>query len=80
MCNLLTDSEKTTFGIHKYKTRPDTRNKQPKGNKPWFNNECKFTRQNYRKLKRKLKIKRTETLKQEVAVAEKPYKMLILVT
>jgi hypothetical protein len=39
--------------------------------KPWFNYECKVARQNYRKLKRKLKIKRTEALKQDVAEAEK---------
>jgi hypothetical protein len=38
-----------------------------KGDKPWFNYECKVARQNYRKLKRKLKIKRTEALKQDVA-------------
>jgi hypothetical protein len=41
---------------------------------PWFNYECKVARQNYRKLKRKLKIKRTEALKQDVAEAEKRYK------
>ena len=69
--NLLIDSAKTTFGTHKYKTRPDTCNKKPKGDKPWFNYECKVARQNYRKLKRKLKIKRTEALKQDVAEAEK---------
>jgi hypothetical protein len=27
LCNLLIDSAKTTFGTHKYKTRPDTCNK-----------------------------------------------------
>ena len=74
LCNLLIDSAKTTFGTHKYKTRPDTCNKKPKGDKPWFNYECKVARQNYRKLKRKLKIKRTEALKQDVAEAEKRYK------
>jgi hypothetical protein len=49
---------------------PDTCNKKPKGDKPWFNYECKVARQHYRKLKRKLKIKRTEALKQDVAEAE----------
>jgi hypothetical protein len=58
----LIDSAKTTFGTHKYKTRPDTCNKIPNVDKPWFNYECIFARQNYRKLKRKLKIKRTEAL------------------
>ena len=28
LCNLLIDSAKITFGIHKYKTRPNTRNKK----------------------------------------------------
>jgi len=56
LCNLLIDSAKTTFGTHKYKTGPDTCNKKPKGDKPWFNYECKVARQNDRKLKRKLKI------------------------
>jgi hypothetical protein len=37
LCNLLIDSAKTTFGTHKYKTRPDTCDKKPKGDKPWFN-------------------------------------------
>ena len=46
LCNLLIDSAKTTFGTHKYKTRPDTCNKKPKGDKPWFNYECKAARQN----------------------------------
>jgi hypothetical protein len=56
LCNPLIDSAKTTFGTHKYKTRPDTRNKKPKGDKPWFNYECKVARQNYRKLKRFLSL------------------------
>jgi hypothetical protein len=74
LCNRLIDCAKTAFGTHKYKTRPDTCNKIPNGDKPWFNYECIFARQNYRKLKRKLKIKRTEALKQDVAEAEKRYK------
>ena len=74
LCNLLIDSAKTTFGTHKYKTRLDTCNKKPKGDKPWINYECKVARQNYHKLKRKLKIKRSEALKQDVAEAEKRYK------
>ena len=39
LCNLLIDCAKTTFGTHKYKTRPDTCNKKPKGDKPWINYE-----------------------------------------
>ncbi|CAG2254171.1 unnamed protein product [Mytilus edulis] len=49
-------------------------NKKPKGDKPWFNEECRFERQNYRKLKRKLKFRKTDTLKREVSEAEKRYK------
>jgi hypothetical protein len=33
LCNLLIDSAKTTFGTHKYKTRPDTCNKKPMGDR-----------------------------------------------
>jgi hypothetical protein len=55
--NLLIDSAKTTIGTHKYKPRPNTCNKKPNGDKPWFNYECKVARQNYHKLKWKLKIK-----------------------
>lgn len=48
--------------------------KKTKGDKPWFNHECKFERQNYRKLKRKYKKIKTERLKREVTEAETRYK------
>ena len=43
-------------------------------NKPWFTNDCKFARQNYRKLKRKLKKRPSTLLKNQVKESEKKYK------
>ena len=62
----------TTFGT--YKNKRKNVNRKPKGDRPWFIYECKFARKNYRKLKRKFKKERTETLKQKVTEAEKHYK------
>jgi hypothetical protein len=72
VCDIFVDSAQTTFGT--YKNKRKNLNRKPKGDKPWFNYECKFPRKNYRKLKRKLKKERTETLKQKVTEAEKHYK------
>lgn len=36
--------------------------------------QCKFQRQNYRKLKRKYKRYKTDTVKNELAAAERQYK------
>ena len=72
LCDIFVDSAQTTFGT--YKNKRKNLNRKPKGDKPWFNYECKFARKNYRKLKRKFKKERTETLKQNVTEAEKHYK------
>ena len=72
LCDIFVDSAQTTFGT--YKNKRKNLNRKPKGDKPWFNYECKFARKNYRKLKRKFKKERTETLKQKVTEAEKHYK------
>ena len=45
-----------------------------KTHKPWFTVQCKFQRQNYRKLKRKYKRYKTEAVKNELAAAERQYK------
>jgi hypothetical protein len=45
-----------------------------KGDKPWFNLDCKFARQNYRKLKRKKKLYPWQITSEEVNNAEKHYK------
>ena len=62
---------KNTFGTRSvYKGKP----KIVKGDKPWFNLDCKFTRQNYRKLKRKKKLYPWQITSEEVNNAEKHYK------
>jgi hypothetical protein len=45
-----------------------------KTHKPWFTVQCKFQRQNYRKLKRKYKRYKTEAVKNELDAAERQYK------
>ncbi|CAG2184684.1 unnamed protein product [Mytilus edulis] len=74
LSNLFIESAKNTFGSRKDTQKRKSTNKKPKGDKPWFNEECRFERQNYRKLKRKLKFRKTDTLKREVSEAEKRYK------
>lgn len=53
LCEILIESAKATFGISHSKNGK-TRQKSLM-NKPWFNRECKFARQNYRKFRRKFK-------------------------
>ena len=46
VCHLFISAAKNTFGTRSvYKGKP----KIVKGDKPWFNLDCKFARQNYRK-------------------------------
>jgi hypothetical protein len=42
--------------------------------KPWFTVQCKFQRQNYRKLRRKYKRYKTDAVKNELAAAIRQYK------
>ncbi|CAG2257963.1 unnamed protein product [Mytilus edulis] len=51
LCEIFIESAKATFGISHSKNGK-TRQKSFM-NKPWFNRECKFARQNYRKFRRK---------------------------
>ena len=53
LCKIFTDSAKTTFGTFIPRKKATSRDKSKC--KPWFNMECKFARQNYRKLRRKYK-------------------------
>jgi hypothetical protein len=46
----------------------------PSSYKPWFNLDCKFAQQNYRKLKRKKKLYPWQITSEEVNNAEKHYK------
>ena len=73
LCHLFISAAKNTFG-----TRSVYKGKQNivKGDKPWFNLDCKFARQNYRKLKRKKKIYPWQITSEEVNNAEKHYKTL----
>ena len=39
LCDIFVDSAQTTFGTYKNKSK--NLNRKPKGDKPWFNYECK---------------------------------------
>jgi hypothetical protein len=42
LCDIFVDCAQTTFGT--YKNKRKNLNRKPKGDKPWFNYECKFAR------------------------------------
>ncbi|CAG2216686.1 unnamed protein product [Mytilus edulis] len=76
LCNIFVKSGKTTFGtytVKQTKKRGDFGNK----NKPWFDEECKFARQNYRKLKRRFKSKNHSKNHSDMLNAEKAYKNIL---
>jgi hypothetical protein len=50
---VLLDSAKQTFGVKLVNTNYSKKKKIAKGDKPWFDIDCKRARQNYRKMKRK---------------------------
>jgi hypothetical protein len=61
--------------IIKQRTATKSRPRQKKSeDKPWFSVECKLSRQNNRKLRRKYKKNRTEKNKEEINKSEKYYK------
>ena len=67
------DSAKETFGtITKSNNRKKKRN--TKIQKPWFDLDCKFERQYYRKMKRKHKFRNSDNSRKELKEAEKKYK------
>ena len=75
---LFIDSAKLTFGTQDITSnRGKNSNRKPRGDKPWFDHECKFARQHYRKLKRKFKYRPTNVQKREILDAEKRYKKLL---
>ncbi len=45
--------------------------------KPWFNQDCRFARQNYRKLKRNINKKSNKKQRDEFNICEKNYKKLL---
>ncbi|XP_063436376.1 uncharacterized protein LOC134717812 [Mytilus trossulus] len=69
------ESAKTTFGTRTDK--PKKRAPKKKGDKPWFNYDCKFARQNFRKLKRRLKFSPSLLLYNEVKDSERKYKKVM---
>ncbi|CAG2237322.1 unnamed protein product [Mytilus edulis] len=76
LCNIFVKSGQTTFGtytVKQNKKRGDFGNK----NKPWFDEECKFARQNYRKLKRRFKSKNHSKNHSDMLNAEKAYKHIL---
>ena len=73
LSELFVDSAKKTLGT---RTTINSKNKinNSKTDKSWFTVQCKFQRQNYRKLKRKYKRYKTDAVKNELAAAEREYK------
>ena len=73
LSEIFVDSAKKTLGTRTTKNSKQQINNS-KTHKPWFTVQCKFQRQNYRKLKRKYKRYKTEAVKNELAAAERQYK------
>ncbi|CAC5421809.1 unnamed protein product [Mytilus coruscus] len=72
---ILIESARDTLG-----TRPDKPKKRAsknQGDKPWFNLDCIFERQNYRKFNRKLKARPSPVLLTTVKESEKIYKKVM---
>jgi hypothetical protein len=76
LSEIFVDSAKKTLGTRITKNSQQKINNS-KTHKPWFTVQCKFQRQNYRKLKRKYKRYNTDAVKNEVAAAERQYKRTV---
>jgi len=74
VCNLLTNSAKSTFGT--YTKAKNIRNVTSKS-KPWFDEECRQARKQFRCSKRKLKRNRTQALENDTKSLEKKYKRIM---
>lgn len=57
LCQIFIESATSTFGTKLYKTENTSRQNQVCKSKPWFNEECKIARKNFRNRKRKLRKK-----------------------
>ncbi|CAG2247790.1 unnamed protein product [Mytilus edulis] len=73
VCKIMLNSARNTFGIFK----PKKRKKLKPVDKPWFDEECRFARQNYRKLKRNISSKSSVQQKQNLRLTEKKYKQIL---
>jgi len=72
LSQIFLDSAKSTFGTYCHKAGKTHQTKLI--DKPWFDKDCKFARQNYRKLKTIFHKYRTKINKQMLAESEKKYK------
>ena len=73
---IFVESAKSTLGTRIIKTVPNSRTSN-RGDKPWFNIDCKFARQNYRKLKRRVNNSSPAFMHRELRLAEKEYKKVL---
>ena len=72
---MFTETAKTTLGT--YTSNYKNKIKKPRGDKPWFNIDCNFARQNYRKLKRRYKKYPSQFSREQYKKSEKEYKKLL---
>ena len=78
LCSIFCKSAKSTFGTCKFSnSKKKGKKKLGKLKKEWFNDDCHFERQNFRKRKRKFKTCRTDQNFQDLKQAEKRYKKVM---
>lgn len=78
LCSIFCKSAKSTFGTCKFSnSKKKGKKKLGKLKKEWFNDDCHFERQNFRKRKRKFKTYRTDQNFQDLKQAEKRYKKVM---
>ena len=77
--NIFTGSAKKTFGTFNCKNIDSKINKNKNGQnqKPWFDQDCKFARQKYRKSKRRYKLNNTIRNRSIMIDDEKGYKKVM---
>jgi hypothetical protein len=77
--NIFTGSAKKTFGTFNCKKIDSKINKNKNGQnqKPWFDQDCKFARQKYRKSKRRYKLNNTIRNRSIMIDDEKGYKKVM---
>ena len=72
--SIFIDSARKTFGTYKCKKDGNTVNSN---NKPWFDRDCKFSRQRFRRAKRHYKLNNTIQNRSNMIDAEKRYKKIM---
>ena len=71
LCDIFLSSVKQTFLTVKSKQTKIFKKKLGKPVKEWFDNKCKVERQIYRKLKRKYRIEKSITNRENMKISEK---------